>query len=206
MLTTVRHTQFHYTSYFLSKAHTTRAVNTAAHFLHGDQRSDVFVKHNPFFFVIAGSTGAVTNSQILQLALAPLVANRAIQRMIDQQEFHHALLGLDGFVVFGVNDHSLRHRCGASRHGLRRFLNIDKTHAAIGSDRQLLVVAKVRDVGPCFVSRMHDCATFRHAHFLSVEFYFNHIFISAFRLARPQIHWPEASFDQSWLRTHDGNA
>ena len=39
---------------------------------------------------------AVTHGEILQFALATLVTDRAVQRMIDQQEFHHAVLRVDG--------------------------------------------------------------------------------------------------------------
>ena len=82
--------------------------------------------------------------------------------MVDEQKLHHAFLRLDGFVVFGMNNHALRNRRGASRHGLGCFFNIDQAHAAIGRYGQLLVVTKMRNVSPGFFSRMHDRAAFEH--------------------------------------------
>ena len=176
MLTTVRHAQLHHTSDFLTKAYTTCAMDTATHFLHGNQRANVLVKNHALFFFIPGCTGAITHSQILQLAFTTLVANRAVQWMVDKQKLHHPFLGLDGFIVLGMNDHALCNRCSTGRHGFRRFFDIHKAHAAISSNREFLVIAKVWNVCSSFFSRMHDRAAFRHAHFLSIELYFNHIF------------------------------
>ena len=96
--------------------------------------------------------------------------------MVDQQELHHALLGLNGFVVLGVHNHALRHRRGTGRHGLGCFLYIDQAHAAICSNRQFLVIAEMRNVSTGFFSRMHDRAAFEHVYLQAVELYFNHIF------------------------------
>src|SRR3978361_1926119 len=53
---------------------------------------------------IESSHTAVTAGPVLQLALAALGADRAVQRVVDQQELHHALLGLDGLVALGAHD------------------------------------------------------------------------------------------------------
>ncbi len=44
--------------------------------------------------VIAAAVEAIAHRLILQIALAALVADRAIERMVDQQELHHALARL----------------------------------------------------------------------------------------------------------------
>ncbi len=149
-------------------------MNATAHLLHGNQRADVLVKDNAFFFFVAGTAAAVTHSQVLQLAFATLVADRAVQRVVDQQKLHHALLGLDGFVVLGVNDHALRYRRGAGRQGLGCFFDIDQAHAAVGRDAEFLVIAEMRNVGAGFFSRVHHRAAFEHFHCLTVELNFNH--------------------------------
>jgi len=42
------------------------------------------------FFGEAARVDAIAHRLILQVALAALIADRAVQGMVDQQEFHHA--------------------------------------------------------------------------------------------------------------------
>ena len=53
MLTPVRHTEFHDARDLLAEAHTAGAVDAAAHLFHGDERADVFVEDDAFFFFVA---------------------------------------------------------------------------------------------------------------------------------------------------------
>ena len=53
VLTAVRHAQLHAAGYFLPKTNTARAMDTATHFFHADERSHIFVEHHTLFFVIA---------------------------------------------------------------------------------------------------------------------------------------------------------
>ena len=98
--------------------------------------------------------------------------------MVDQQEFHDRLLGLDGLVALGTNDHALRYRRGAGRHGFGHLLHIHQAHAAIGSNAEFLVVAEMRNVGTSLVGGMHDHAAFNNVYLLAVEFDFNHFGIA----------------------------
>ncbi len=77
------------------EAHAARAVNAARH-VGGHQRTQVLVLDHALAFVEARHVAAEAHGQILQLALATLVADRAIERMVDEQEFHGRLLGPDG--------------------------------------------------------------------------------------------------------------
>ena len=84
--------------------------------------------------------------------IRPLVANRAIERMVDQQKFHpflrrHRLLGIRPHL------HAFGHRRGTGRSGR---LRPDQAHPAIGGDRQLLVITEVRHVD---AERMRDAIT-----------------------------------------------
>ena len=168
MLTTVYHAQLHDASDFLAEAHAAGAMDAAAHLFHGDQRTDVLVGHHTLFFFVARTCTAVTDGQVLQLALTALIADGAIQGVVNQQELHHRLLRLDGFLALGTNDHALRHRRGACRQRLGRLFHINQAHAAVGSNGQLLVVAKMRNVGASLLSSMHDHAAGSDLHLLAV--------------------------------------
>src|SRR5690606_16947102 len=69
MLAAVGHAQFHDTGDLLAEAHATGAVDAAAHFLHGNQRSRVLVEHDALFFLVTRGTGTIAHGQVLQLAL-----------------------------------------------------------------------------------------------------------------------------------------
>jgi hypothetical protein len=141
------HAQLHHAGHFLAKTYAAGAVDAARHLFHRDQRTGALVEHHPFFLVVARRGFTVAHGQILQLAFAALVADRAIERVIDQQEFHHGLLGLDGLVRFGLHDHAGRNGRGTGRNGLGHLLDFDQAHTAVGRDREFLVIAEVGDVG-----------------------------------------------------------
>src|SRR3990167_3732912 len=88
MLAAVDHAQFHDASHFLAEAHATGAVDAARHLLHGDQRTHVLLWNDALFLFIAGGRCTVTYGEILQLTLPALIADRAVQRVFDEQEFH----------------------------------------------------------------------------------------------------------------------
>ena len=134
------------------------------------------MEDHTLFLRITRGGATVTHSKILQLTFATLVANRAVQRVVDQQKLHHGLLGLDGFIALGADHHPLRHRRGAGRHGLGCFFNIHQAHAAARRDAQLLVVTKMRNEGANFFSCMHHHAAFIDFYLLTVEFDFNHMY------------------------------
>ena len=96
MLAPVGHAQLHAARNFLAKTNTPGAVDATAHLFHADEGSHIFVKDHALFFVVTGCTAAIANRQVLQLTFAALVADGAIQRVVDQQELHHRFLGFDG--------------------------------------------------------------------------------------------------------------
>ncbi len=49
----------------------------------GDQRADILGRNDALFLAITEAAGAVAYGQVLQLALATLVADGAIQRVVD---------------------------------------------------------------------------------------------------------------------------
>ena len=93
----------------------------------------------------------VSEREVLQRALAALVADRAVERMVDEDELEGRLLavrrlrGCSG----GAHDHPFRGRERAARLQLRDPLDLDEAHAA-GPDRRAepRLVAEHRDLDP----------------------------------------------------------
>ena len=174
MLAPVGHTQLHHPGHFLAETNAAGAMDAAAHLAHADQWPYVFHRYDALFFLVAGGRFAIADRQILQLAFTALVANGAVQRVVNQQKLHHRLLRLDGLVRLGAHHHALGDRRGAGRHGFGRFFDIHQAHAAVGRDAQLLVVAKMGDISARLFGSMHHHTAFKHFYFFPVEFDFNH--------------------------------
>ena len=85
---------------------------------------------------------------ILQLALARLIAHRAIDRMVDEQEFEHRFLRGLGLRALGVDHHALGDFGVARDLQLGRLLDLDQAHPAIADDGQRRMIAVVRDLDP----------------------------------------------------------
>ncbi len=105
---------------------------------------------------------AVLDRVFLQLALAGLVADRAVERMIDEEEFHHALAAFVDQRRRGANGRAFAHLRGAADGGARNPVDfrlavgiehwrargvhlgsarLDKAHAAVARDGELGVIA-----------------------------------------------------------------
>ncbi|OIQ84063.1 hypothetical protein GALL_341100 [mine drainage metagenome] len=178
MLAAVGHAQLHDSGHFLAETHATGAMDAAGHFLHRDQRAGVLVEHDALFFLVARGRRTVAHGQILQLAFAALVADRAVERMVDQQQLHHTLLRLARTLGLRAHDHALRHRRGARRQRLGRLLDVDQAHAAVGGDRELGVIAEMRYVDVELVRGVHHHRAFGHLDLAAVDFQFNHDVVS----------------------------
>ena len=171
---TVKHAQFHDTGDFLTETHTARAVNAARHFFGGNKRAHFFMEHDALFFLVTRACATVPHRQVLQLALAALIADGAVKRVIDQQELHDAFLCRHCFFRARVHDHAIGYGRGAGRHGLGRLFDVNQAHATVRRDGEFLVIAKVRHIQPQFVGRMHDHAAFGDFDLFAVDGEFNH--------------------------------
>ena len=134
------------------EADAARAVDAARHDgLH--QRADIFVLDRALVLLVAAGIDAVGHRLVLQVALAALVADRAVERMVDQQELHHAFARLLHHRRAGADDlgravavgRQVLHAHGAGRLRLRHADDLDQAHAAIAGDREPLMEAEARD-------------------------------------------------------------
>ena len=132
---------------------TTCAGNAARH-VGFDQWTQIQIGIGALRFAVATEINAIGHSLILQVAFATLVTDRAIQWVVDQQEFHDAFTRLfhHGRVradlrrlAFGARTQITHlHGTGGSRLG-RAAYNLNKAHPAVTGNRQTFVIAKTRD-------------------------------------------------------------
>src|SRR6266849_2228836 len=105
----------------------------------------------------------VPQGKVLQVALAAFVADRAIQRMVDQQELERPSTCFEDFFCLGVDDHAFAHGRGAGRlRGLGHLLDVDEAHTARAQWRHLGVVAVNRDLDTGLLRCRPDQCSGRH--------------------------------------------
>ena len=83
---------------------------------------------------------------VLERALAALVAHRAVERMVDEQELDDRVLGVVDAVGLGVDDHPVLDRRRARRLELGDPLDLDQAHPA-RADRGCRASARSRSTG-----------------------------------------------------------
>src|ERR1700745_3316020 len=118
---------------FSREADAARALDAAVH--RGlDQRAKVFVFHRALVLGEAPGVDAIAHRLILQVALAALVADRAVERMVDEQKLHypfarlldHRRLGGDFRRLALRARPAIAHAPGAARDRLRAALHLDQ--------------------------------------------------------------------------------
>ncbi len=72
---------------------------------------------------------------VLQRALPALVADGAVERVVDEQELEHRLLRLARLVTHGRDDHAVAHAGRTRCLQLRHSLDLDEAHAARADGR-----------------------------------------------------------------------
>ena len=168
--------------HFRREPHAARAVNAAGHD-RLDQRTDILVLDRALVLLVARRVDAEGHRLILQIAFAALVADRAIERMVDEQEFHHAFAGLLHHRRVGEDFRRLAiragtqiahaHRAGGSRLG-RAALHLDEAHAAVAGDRQALVEAEARHFRACLFARLQQRVVIGNLDFPAVDLELRH--------------------------------
>src|SRR6266567_2181655 len=111
---------------------------------------------------------AVDHVVVLQPALACLIVDRTIDRMINQQELQYAANSLLDSLVLRAHNHAFVHQRCASRRELGHLLDVDKTHSAIAVDWQIGVIAIVRDLYAVIFGSLNDGLARFGFHLLSV--------------------------------------
>ena len=182
---------------FGRKPHTARALDAAVHRgLH--QRAEIFVLDRALVLGKARGVDAIAHRLVLQIAFAALVANRAIQRMVDQQEFHHAFARLLHHRRAGGNFRRLAlrartaiaHAPGAACDRLRAALHLNQAHPAIAGDRKPLVVAEPRNFRARRLARLQQRVFRGNIDFFAIDNEFGHRCLKSFPACSPAArHW-----------------
>jgi hypothetical protein len=90
---------------------------------------------------------AVLERVVLEAALARLVADRAVERVVDEQELHHRALRFGGLGdSVRTTMPSLHHLRRAGGLQLGHALDLDQAHPALADHREARVVAVVGDL------------------------------------------------------------
>ena len=146
----------------------------AARHVGRNERPEVLVHHDALVLVVARAARAVPDREILKLAFAALVADRAVERMVDEQKLHYAFLRVDCELRVRPDLHAFGGRGRAGRQRFGRLLDVHQAHAAVGRDRQLLVIAEMRHVNAKTIGSIHDGAAFGHFERPAVDLELDH--------------------------------
>ena len=108
---------------------------------------------------------------ILQFALARPVADRAIHRMVREQEFDHRRARLFNLFRLGGHNHPVadrRRACGLELWNLR-IVHAHHAHPARSLRRQPAMMTEARQINAVHLARLDQQLAFRRGHFLSVN-------------------------------------
>src|SRR5207253_588119 len=112
---------------------------------------------------------SILKGLILQRAFAALVADRAVQGVVDQEELEHAFLVFVHLVGGGLDHHAFSDVDGAGRLQLRHLLDLDQAHPADRDRRHLGMRAEDRDVDADRLGGVEDQGALRHRDRLAVD-------------------------------------
>ena len=107
--------------------------------------------------------------EILQVALAGLVADRAVERVVGQQELQHRAPAVLGLVALGVHDHPLGHGRVAGDLELGDLLHLHEADAAVARDGESGVVAVARNEDPQLLRGLDDRGPVGNAYLTAVD-------------------------------------
>jgi len=105
---------------------------------------------------------------VLQAALARLIADRTINRVIDQQELEYTAHGFLDSLILGAHYHPVIDERRARRRQLGHLLDVYQAHATVSVDGKVRVIAIVRDLHAVIGGSLNDCLPRLGFDFLSV--------------------------------------
>ena len=148
-------------------------------------------------FLVAGSAHAVLVRKVLQAALPGLVADRAIQRVVDQQHFHDAFAGIQYIFVSSILYHhailyrrnarcnQFRHRARILGRTLRYFYKAYTAFTATALKWSIVTHGRWHNMSTDLPGGLKDGSSIFYLYLNAIECYFSHfIFRCSFIVAR----------------------
>ena len=128
----------------------------------------------------AGAAQPPAEGDVLQRALAALVAHRAVERVVDEQELDYRVLGVADAVGLGVDHHPVLDRRRARGLQLGDPLDLDQAHAA-GADRvaELGLVTEVGDLDVALLGGVDQHRALERLHLAAVDGQLNRLLLGA---------------------------
>ena len=124
--------------------------------------TEIFLLENALGLDKSAGGRGVFMGKILEVALSALIADRAIQRMIGQDEFEHRLVGVIDDRRGGPNGHAFGRHGAARGLELRHLFDFDQAHAAVRIRLEFRMVAEVRNHHADPASGFDHQGAFRH--------------------------------------------
>ena len=181
----------------IAEADAARA-HDAALVIQADARADIDVLGLlRFVLTETAFTLAVLDAELLQTTLARLIADRAVERMVGEQELHHTTTALLGELAFGADAHALADGVGAGDHGARhpadlgkavlvflglgagsgtrRHAHLDEAHTAVARRAELRVVAVVGHLGLHLLTGLDHARAFGELVPSAIDLHIDHV-------------------------------
>ena len=186
--------QFLDTGDFGHEADAAGALDAARH-VRLDQGAEVLFVNRALVLIIARAADAVAHRLVLEVTFAALVADRAIERMVDEEEFHHPFARLLDERCAGVDPvgRAIARRAqvvdahGAGGDRLRHAVDLDQAHAAVAGDRKAFVIAEAGNFAACQLAGLKQRDAVFDFDFLVVnQELFRHSDVRSFLWAAPE--------------------
>ena len=184
--------------HFRCEAHTAGAGNAAGH-MGLDQRAQIQILCRPLGLTESAEIHTIRHCLVLQIALAALITDWAVQRVVDEQKFHHPFPRFFHHRRIGFDNRQLPFWAGAQIAHLHRARgrrlrrpahDFHQTHATVASDGQTLMVTKTWHLNPDLFTGLDQRHRAVYFNFLIVDDDFSqvrHIYFafSNFPIAEP---------------------
>lgn len=142
-------------SNFLTEADAASAVNASVHMSH-HQGPDILILYGPLELVVSAFLISVEMRVVLQVALASLIADRAVERVIGEQKLHDSSSSVPGGLGIGVDFHGWGDLGAAGSHGFGGLFDFYEAHPAVAGDFETFMVAEARNLDVIFLGGLED--------------------------------------------------